>query len=307
MTGQRRRKVLVAAALAAVAAVTAWHVEAERQQVAARQQTRAAEVQRARERMWPVVRAKHHLKARQVVGVDDVELCLVPMDARPALDCATALDQVVGATVLLPVYEGEPMVQARFSRATRPTALSMTLPKGKRALTVGLSTVDACAGFLRPGDRADVMAPYDVRMVKDGQTKRVTAYPVTDVAVLAIDKEHDEPARVGVKDGRRPYEARSSVRFVTLEVTPGEAERLVLYGSQARLALALRGAERLAGDGSRDTVVTLADLDPRPATVRKPSVTTVEQYRGLQRTELRLAEAEGTDVQVLHRGNRLWR
>jgi pilus assembly protein CpaB len=92
-----------------------------------------------------------------------------------------------------------------------------------RAVSVRVNDVVGVAGFLLPGNRVDIVAAY-----RDGQETRSETV-VQNVKVLAVDQtaatDEDEPV---------------IVRAVTLEVTPADAEKLVLAEERGAIQLALR-------------------------------------------------------------------
>ena len=92
-----------------------------------------------------------------------------------------------------------------------------------RAVSVRVNDVVGVAGFLLPGNHVDVVTAY-----RDGQETRSETV-VQNVKVLAVDQ-------TASTDKNEPV----VVRAVTLEVTPADAEKLVLAEQRGAIQLALR-------------------------------------------------------------------
>ena len=104
--------------------------------------------------------------------------------------------------------------------------VSAVLKEGKRAVSVKGDKVIGLAGLIYPGNKVDVLVTIQDPQRKEDRTKII----LENILVLAtgtqIQKnEKGEPMPVDV---------------YTLEVTPEEAERLSLAGTEGKLQLALR-------------------------------------------------------------------
>ena len=116
------------------------------------------------------------------------------------------------------------------------TNMAFIIPAGKRAVTIGVNEVTEVGDFLIPGDYVDVIATFDEANVEIGGSKiyypKYTKIILQNIQVLGVaqnmqvlkEKDKDLPASV------------------TLAVTPGEAERLVLADESGVLRLALKPA-----------------------------------------------------------------
>ena len=140
-------------------------------------------------------------------------------------DPAAAL---AGSVVRQPILASEPVIASRLVRPGAGGVMAVTLDPGMRAMSVPLTAESAAGGFILPGDHVDV-----VQTRKDAQEGRPagprTATVIRNVRVLAIDQNThaDKGAAVLGATG-------------TLEVTPEEAEFLVLARAQGDLTLVLR-------------------------------------------------------------------
>ena len=130
---------------------------------------------------------------------------------------------IEGKIAIAEIMKGEILHKARFADQGGGSALAAVVADNMRAVSVRVNDVVGVAGFLLPGNRVDVVAAYRER--SDTLSETV----VQNVKVLAIDQsassEKNEPV---------------VVRAVTLEVTPEDAEKLILAEQRGSIQLALR-------------------------------------------------------------------
>lgn len=130
---------------------------------------------------------------------------------------------VEGKIALAEIMKGEILHAARFADQAGGSALAAVVGANMRAVSVRVNDVVGVAGFLLPGNRVDVVAAYRDR--QDVLSETV----VQNVKVLAIDQSASS-------DKNEPV----VVRAVTLEVTPEDAEKLILAEQRGDIQLALR-------------------------------------------------------------------
>ena len=133
-----------------------------------------------------------------------------------------------------------------------------------------VNDVVGVAGFLLPGNHVDVVAAY-----RDGPDTRSETV-VQNVKVLAVDQ-------TASTDKNEPV----VVRAVTLEVTPPDAEKLVLAEQRGSIQLALRNPrrQRAGGDarprhGTAPAPAPAPKVRPRVRTGPPPQSTSVTVIRG---------------------------
>lgn len=143
-----------------------------------RERTRAA----LQARSVTVVVAAKPIAARTVI-----EAAAVREEARPAAtlppNCATAVDEVIGQVAVSSLQASEPIARSAVAPRTASLGLAYAVPKGMRAVAVALDPIIGVAGFLKPGDRVDVVATFTVDDMK------VTRTVLQDVTLLAIGPE----------------------------------------------------------------------------------------------------------------------
>ena len=133
------------------------------------------------------------------------------------------LKAIEGKVALTEILKGEILIAPRFADQGSGSALAAVVGENMRAVSVRVNDVVGVAGFLLPGNRVDVVAAYRDR--QDVLSETV----VQNVKVLAIDQSASS-------DKNEPV----VVRAVTLEVSPADAEKLVLAEQRGEIQLALR-------------------------------------------------------------------
>jgi pilus assembly protein CpaB len=130
---------------------------------------------------------------------------------------------VEGKVAVAEIMQGEMLLAPRFADQSSGSALAAVVGENMRAVSVRVNDVVGVAGFLLPGNRVDVVAAYKDRADTLSETV------VQNVKVLAIDQ-------TAASDKNEPV----VVRAVTLEVTPQDAEKLILAEQRGSIQLALR-------------------------------------------------------------------
>jgi pilus assembly protein CpaB len=183
----------------------------------------------------------------------------VPADA--FRDIAQLQDRVVKSGVL----RGEAIVDRKLAPVGTQGGLSAVIAEGKRAMTVRVNDVVGVAGFALPGNYVDVMvnAQQDRGNAHNNQ---VSMTVLEQVLVLAVAQEAS-------RDETKP----KVVSAVTLELSPGDAEKLDLARSVGTLSLVLRNQlDKKAVATSGVTKAELLGLKPAAVTNAPPSAQPVK-------------------------------
>jgi pilus assembly protein CpaB len=161
--------------------------------------------------------------------------------------------------VLSPLERNEPVLRSKVTGPGQRASLSTLLEEGKRAVTVRVDDVRAVAGFILPGDFVDI-----VLIGEQGSGVRRESYSdilLQHVKVLAVDQLASE----------RP-EQPTVPKAVTVEVTPEQAQKLLLATNIGRLSLILRQPRDI--NAQSDRRVTEEDIGrgkaPEPVHVAPP-------------------------------------
>lgn len=195
-----------------------------------------------------IVIAKVELPLGAKIVPEQLVAVEVPENATPD-GTFDAVEKVVGRITVTRIAAREPIINTRLATEGASAGLSAIIPEGYRAISVRVDDEVGIAGFVMPGTLVDVLAvitPQD-----NAQQGPISKIVLQNIKVLASGQDLDQP-----KNEREP----NSVRSVTLQVTPEQAEKLTLASSEGKLRLALRnsvdqGDEQTLG-ANRRTLLT---------------------------------------------------
>jgi pilus assembly protein CpaB len=134
-------------------------------------------------------------------------------------------DAVKGTVVRAPLISGQPITTNAIVHGNASGFMAAMLSPGMRAISIAISTDSGAGGFILPNDRVDLI------LTRKGDGNGVTSNTIlTDVRVLAVDQtfkqEKDAKTVIG--------------KTATLELSPGQAERVARAQQQGSIALSLR-------------------------------------------------------------------
>jgi len=191
--------------------------------------------------------------------------------------------EVVGRGLLVPVQENEPILISKLAAVGMGGGLPVIIDEGMRAITIGVDQVVGVSGFVLPSTRVDVLLTLQSNEnLKEPATKVLMQNVRTLAAGQSIQQDKEGKPR--------------QVSVVTFLVSPEQAETLALASQQGRIQLTLRNmldTAQVTTNGTRvsalmGTVPGRRTPTRRAAAVRtatpEPSPTTVEVFRGGQRT-----------------------
>jgi pilus assembly protein CpaB len=123
---------------------------------------------------------------------------------------------------------GEPIIKDKIVTPRDGGFLSAVLYPGMRAISVGVDVVSANAGFIFPGDKVDLLLTHQIDS-PDGKRSFATETFVEDVRVLAVDQT--------VMSANNQTMVPKTV---TMEVTPKQAEEVLVATQLGKISLVLR-------------------------------------------------------------------
>ncbi len=195
----------------------------------------------------PVVRKQFYVAAAQPLAAGEVlkpeKMKLVEWPATfPIAGGYLQPKELAGRAVLYPLAAGEPILERDLS--IPGMGLTVKIPDGMRAVALRSDEVVGVAGFLFPGSHVDVLVTYRT----ENSPEPSTATVLEDAEVLAAGHQV-EPNPDGKPD---------TVNVVTLLMSPGDAERVVLASTQGSIHFVLRNS----GDRTqtKDLPVNLSQL-----------------------------------------------
>ncbi len=165
----------------------------------------------------------------------------------------SSLDRIADMMVIAPIYQGEQVTLSKLSRPRRAGDLAEVTPVGKRAVTIVADNLGSLVGMVRPGDYVDIVALIGVpTQTADKKTvAQLAVVPVfQNVLVLAVGRSVESaPAPAATAKGGQRYEGGSApgggikkdeAAFITIALTPQEANLIAFIQEQGRLRLVLR-------------------------------------------------------------------
>jgi len=227
-----------------------------------------------------VVVASRDLPIGHIVSREDVEVVDWPSKNVPN-GFYMQPGEVLGRGVMTTVHRNEPLLAAKLADKNAGGGMPLTIPDGKRAVSVEVDQVIGVAGFVLPGTRVDVLATV---MPNANRSETTTRIILQNIPVLTADQSYQ-------KD---PNEDPKIVTVVTLLVSPEEAEALTLAATEGKIQLALRNmldVDSVPTNGMR--IEGLVRAAPRPkatatsSPVTPPQPKIVETYKGGSRTLLK--------------------
>jgi pilus assembly protein CpaB len=184
--------------------------------------------------MQSVVVAKVEIPLGTKLVAEQLTTVQMPSDATPDGTFESA-EKLIGRVTTVNVAAREPVTDFKLAPEGAAAGLSAVIPEGYRAMTVKVDDVVGISGFTRPGTLVDVVVVIEPAgnnsMNSQGPISKIV---LQNIKVLASGQNIDQP-----KSGDRDAQ---SVRAVTLQVTPEQAEKLALASSEGKLQLVMRNS-----------------------------------------------------------------
>src|SRR5882724_9515561 len=177
-----------------------------------------------------VVIAKEEIPLGEKITAEQLALAQIPNGSLPE-GVFRKIDDVVGRVAITPMGARETITNMKLAPKGMGAGLSAVIPEGYRAMTVKVDDVVGVSGLIMPGSFVDVVAVITPAAQGGGNLDPISKIVLQNIKVLASGAKIDSP-----ENQREP----TSVNAVTLQVTPGQAEKLVLATSQGKLQLVMR-------------------------------------------------------------------
>ena len=186
-------------------------------------------------------------------------------------------EKLAGRVAVMNIAAREPITESRLAPEGTAAGLSAIIPEGYRAMTVKVDDAAGISGFIMPGALVDVVVVIDPRE-GSGMQDPISKIVLQNIKVLANGQNIDKP-----KDEREA----NSVKAVTLQVTPEQAEKLALASSEGKLQLVMRsqidqGDEQTPGVNKRGLLSgEKATQAPEPGSLKseQPKATETKPVR----------------------------
>lgn len=192
-----------------------------------------------------VVMAKVPIPAKTELKAEMLETRQVPKEfIHPSAvrDPKEALGKITAGEFLA----GEQLLASRMVGSKDiGKGLSYVVPKGMRAISVGVNQVTGVSNLVQPGDRVDVVGLMELEAAQtgvppgpNGQNKTIPVAKIIlqDIQVLAVDQNLDPMGKLPESNDKNAQESKTT----TLAVKPEDAEKLVLVTERGVIRLILR-------------------------------------------------------------------
>lgn len=154
---------------------------------------------------------------------------------------------VVERTSIRPLSPGEPIIESKLmpkDGSTGTSIMTYLIPEGHRAVTVGVNEVAGVAGFISPHNKVDLVLTVQPPGTTD-PASAVSKIVLQNIPILATGQITEQ------KEGKPVV-----VPTVTLDLTPEDAEKLIIASSKGSLQLLLRGVKDIAPIETRGATIS---------------------------------------------------
>ena len=138
-----------------------------------------------------------------------------------------SVEKLAGRVAVVNIGAREPITESRLAAEGTAAGLSAIIPEGYRAMTVKVDDAAGISGFIQPGALVDVVVTIDPE--GSGRQDPISKIVLQNIKVLANGQNIDKPENEA-----------NSVKAVTLQVTPEQAEKLALAATEGKLQLVMR-------------------------------------------------------------------
>jgi pilus assembly protein CpaB len=233
-----------------------------------------------------IVVAAVDIPARTQITEKMVQVRDVPVGVKPEASYGS-VEEVVGKVTRYPISVDEEVTSSKvvsLDATTGVDALSFTVPKGMRAISIKADQVLSAGGLVLPGDYVDLIAVFNVKNAQGNEEENWLVRTVLqNVEVLAVAQTiTDVPLPADTSDGTaaaaaatpsdeqraRGSEAKPDPEATTLTllVQPEQAEWLFLAEANGTLRAVVRGF----GDSDTPDVRAIVESELWPAGMPAP-------------------------------------
>ena len=178
-----------------------------------------------------VVVAKVDIQPGEKIIAEQLASVQFPANAMPD-GTVDSMDKLIGRVAVVQIAAREPVTDFKLAPEGSAGGLSAVIPEGYRAMTVKVDDVVGISGFVMPGALVDIVVVINP-VEQNGQQNPISKIVLQNIKVLANGQNIDRP-----KNDREA----ESVKAVTLQVTPEQAEKLALASSEGKLQLVMRNS-----------------------------------------------------------------
>jgi pilus assembly protein CpaB len=140
---------------------------------------------------------------------------------------------------------GDPLIGSDFVKPSERGFLAAVLKPGTRAVSISVDAPQSSSGLILPGDRIDVILIQSFGETVEPSRREVAETVLIDVRAIAVDQSLNASAKAAPAPADRRIGSPESQlpKTVTLEVTPRQAEVLLVASQLGRLGVSVRALE----------------------------------------------------------------
>ncbi len=165
----------------------------------------------------------------------------------------SSVEDILGQITAVPVLKGEQVLSTKLLRAD-DAGLAYFVQKKRRAVAIAVDEVSAVGGHLKPGNYVDILGTFDFGQGDKSDMRTVTLFQNVRILSVGADIGRPTPASIGTSadlgddsstdlfgtERQNAVNRSKRQRTITLEVTPEEAQKLVLAQELGMLSVSLR-------------------------------------------------------------------
>lgn len=207
------------------------------------------------------------------------------------------------------IMKGEPVSREMVIKQGDSGVTAANLAPGMRAITINVAPAQGVAGLVLPNDRVDIIMNVSVRDLvglsgwKDVVLRYSSETIMRNLRVVAINQKLAHDPKEGVAEPGN---------LVTFEVTPEQAERLLVAQQVGTLSMALRSMVVDKNENNKDQTYTMdlrasralsalvaLDLEEEEGNLPADTTTAVKmaKERAKRRTEIKINRGGSVSVQ----------
>jgi pilus assembly protein CpaB len=180
-----------------------------------------------------VVVAKVEIPVGSRIIPEQLAVAQFPADVTPVGAIAKVDENLIGRVAVTAISPRDPVTEIKLAPVGSLGGLSSVIPEGYRAMTVKVDDVVGVSGFIMPGTLVDIVVVIQPPK-GTANDETISKIVLQNIKVLASGQNIDKP--------KNDREVERSVRAVTLQVTPEQAEKLALASSEGKLQLVMRNS-----------------------------------------------------------------
>lgn len=165
------------------------------------------------------------------------------------------IEDVLGMIVRQGIYAGEPIVTDRVVEQGSRGYMAALLEPGMRAVSIRVNPLTSVSGFIKPGDRVDIMLTIKGKSLGSLNGRQVTETILRNILVIAVNSVTND------------LETKPSAgKTITFQVTPKQAQIFTVGQTIGKMSLVLRS---LTDDLYAANTDTDSDTNSKTAKKRK--------------------------------------